>query len=300
METKQQQETLNYFDAFAKDWKEKAMGQKHAKVNIINQRHGYVVEVVKSRTETRKTLDVGCGNGELVHDIAKLNIPAVGIDFAKEMIKQAREISEENKLAFAEFICGSFFEQTIEDGSFDVISANGFIEYISHEQLEDFITISGKALSKGGSLVMGSRNRLYNVTSMNPYTTDEINSENAVKLLKESVQIAAMKDMNDLLKIDSAPLEDPEKTHHNTGIGVTTRYQFTPSQLARMLHAKGFEVKELCPIHIHTMSPEFKTAFPEFHYSVSNMLSSLTNDNKESRNMVIPYSSSFMIHAVKI
>ena len=114
METKQQQETLNYFDAFARDWKEKAMGQKHAKVNIINQRHGYVVEVVKSRTETIKTLDVGCGNGELVHDIAKLNIPAVGIDFAKEMIKQAKEISEENKLEFAEFICGSFFDHKIE------------------------------------------------------------------------------------------------------------------------------------------------------------------------------------------
>lgn len=299
METKQQQETLNYFDAFARDWKEKAQGLKHAKVNIINQRNGYVLEVIKSRNQNLRTLDVGCGTGELVHDIAKMNIPADGIDFANEMIVQAKDNAKANQLADANFVCASFFDYKMDDGSYDVISANGFIEYISHEQLETFISLSSKALRKGGSLVMGSRNRLYNIASMNPYTTDEINSGNAVKLLNESVQIAAMKDMNELQQIDCAPLEDPEKTHHNTGIGVTTRYQFTPSQLAKMLHAKGFEVKELCPIHIHTMSPEFKSAFPEFHYTVSNMLSNLTNEHKSNRNMVIPYSSSFMIHAMK-
>ena len=300
METKQQQETLNYFDSFAQDWKEKALGNKFAKVNIINQRNNYVLEVIKSRSQNLKTLDVGCGTGELVHDIAKLKIPAVGIDFANEMIKQANDISTENKLESAEFICGSFFDHKMDDGSFDVISANGFIEYISHKQLDQFITIASKALRKGGSLVMGSRNRLYNVISMNEYATDEINSDNAVKLLNESVQVAAMRDLKELQKIDSAPLENPEKTHQDTGIAVTTRYQFTPSQLAKMLHAKGFEVKELCPIHIHAASPAFKSAYPEFHYMVSNMLSNITNENKDSRNMLIPYSSSFMIHAVKI
>ena len=54
METKQQQETLSYFDSFARDWKQKALGNKFAKVNIINQRHGYVVEVVKSRLKLLK------------------------------------------------------------------------------------------------------------------------------------------------------------------------------------------------------------------------------------------------------
>lgn len=300
METKQQQETLNYFDAFAKDWKEKAMGQKYAKVNIINQRNGYVLEVIKSRSENLKTLDVGCGTGELVHDIARLNIPAVGIDFANEMIKQANEISAESKLESATFVCASVFDYPMEESSYDVISANGFIEYISHEQLDQFITIAAKALRKDGSLVLGSRNRLYNIVSMNQYAIDEINSGNVEKLLKESIQVANMTDLNDLLTVDSAPLENPEKTHQDTGIAVTTRYQFTPSQLAKMLHAKGFEVKELCPIHIHGVTPAFKAAHPPVHHTISNLLSSVTNESKEHRNMIIPNSSSFMIHARKI
>lgn len=94
METKQQQETRNYFDSFAKDWKEKAMGHKQAKVNVISQRNGYVLEVIKSRNENIKTLDIGCGTGELVHDIARMGIHAVGVDFANEMIREADETAK--------------------------------------------------------------------------------------------------------------------------------------------------------------------------------------------------------------
>ena len=36
MKTKQQNETLNYFDKFAGDWKEKALGNKDNQVNLKN------------------------------------------------------------------------------------------------------------------------------------------------------------------------------------------------------------------------------------------------------------------------
>lgn len=299
MATQQQQETLNYFDAFAKDWKEKAQGQKVFKVNVINQRNGYVLEVIKSRSRNSKTLDVGCGTGELVHETAKLGVQAEGVDFAPEMIKLAQEIATKENLSNATFNCASIFDFKMEDGSYDVISANGFLEYISYEQLDQFLETAHKALAKDGSIVLGSRNRLFNVMSMNEYASNEVANNNIGKLVNEAVQISNMNDLSDLLKIDAVPLEKPDATHGNTGIDVSTRFQFTPVQLAKMLDAKGFEIKGLCPVHIHGVSPAFKDGHKEAHFNISNLLSDVTNEDKASRNKVIPFASSFMIHATK-
>lgn len=299
MESKQQKETLNYFDSFAKDWKEKAMGQKAAKVNVIAQRNDYVLEVIKSRSENIKTLDVGCGTGELVHEIAKLDIHAVGVDFANEMIKQAKDIAAKENITNAEFLCVSIFDMPIESESLDVISANGFIEYISHEQLDQFLANAYTYLRKNGSLVFGSRNRLFNIVSMNQYTLDEIKNNSIEKLIKESVQVAAISDPSELVKTDTVELEHSTKTHTNTGIDVATRFQFTPAQLVKMLTAKGFTVKGLCPIHIHGVSPTFAAGHKEVHYNISNLLSHITDEDKASRYKLIPFASSFMIHAVK-
>ena len=208
METKQQKETLEYFDAFAKDWKEKAQGQKIAKVNVISQRNNYVIEVVKMRKKNLKTLDVGCGTGELVHEIAKLNVHAVGVDFAGEMIRLAQEIALKDNLANAEFVCASVFDFKMVDNSFDVISANGFLEYISYEQFDSFLTIALNALQKDGSLVLGSRNRLFNIFSLNEYTSNELSNHNVEKLLIEAILFTKLTDPSELLKVDAVPLKN--------------------------------------------------------------------------------------------
>jgi len=299
MESKQQTETLNYFDTFAKDWKEKALGQKIAKVNVISQRNNYVLEVIKNRNENIKTLDVGCGTGELVHEIAKLDIDAVGVDFANEMIKEATDTAATEGLGKATFFCASVFDFPVADESLDVISANGFIEYISHEQLDQFLANSYKALRKNGSLVFGSRNRLFNIVSMNQYTLDEMASNNIEKLLNESVQVAGISNPADLVQIDAVELERSTKTHANTGIDVSTRFQYTPAQLAKILAEKGFTVRGLSPVHIHGVTPSFAADHKEVHYNISNLLSHVTDEDKESRYKLIPFASSFMIHAVK-
>ena len=299
METKQQNETLNYFDKFAGDWKEKALGNKDNEVNIINQRNNYVLEVIKSRSQNAKTLDVGCGTGELVHEIGKLNINAIGIDFASEMIKLAKEISVKENIQTAEFACASVFDYDPGDNSLDVLSANGFIEDISHSQLDLFFSRTHNWLKKDGSLVFGSRNRIFNIFSLNQYTIHEIANNHIERLLQEAVKIANLSNPSELLAFDPVPLENPDKVHGNTGIDVSTRYQFTPAQLTAMLHSKGFEVKELCPIHIHGVIPSFASDHKNIHYNISNLLSQVGDDSKASRNKLIPLASSFMIHAVK-
>lgn len=299
MNTKQQEETHKYFDAYAQDWKEKATGQKVTQVNVIAQRNDYVLEVVKSRSDNEKTLDVGCGTGELVHEIAKMNIHAIGVDFANEMVKTAEATAKAQNIQNTEFVCASIFDFPVDNNSLDVMSANGFIEYISHQQFELFLANSHQSLKPGGSLVLGSRNRLFNVVSMNRFTLEEIENNCMEKLMREAIQLAKVNDPADLLQTKALPFESTDREHGHTGIDVSTRFQYTPAQLVKLLDEKGFVVKGLCPIHIHGSSPAFLSEFKEAHFNISNLLSQVSNEHREARHKLIPFASSFMIHAVK-
>jgi len=295
METKQQNEAFKYFKECAQDWKQKANINTEDKVNIIKQRNNYVIKVVDERDGTELVLDVGCGTGDLVCELAKEGISAVGIDFAKEMIDIARGNAENLNLEKAKFECCSIFDYHFEPNKYNVISANGFIEYISYKELNKFLEISLKALEPGGSLVLGSRNRLFNIFALNKFTEEEISENNINLLLLEAMQIVNANDIKDLIGLKTASLQKEKKEHQRTGIKVSTRYQFTPAQLINMLKDRGFEPVEIFPIHIHGVLPKFKDKYPAIHGNISNLLQSYAQNNMS----LIPQSSSFMIHVKK-
>jgi SAM-dependent methyltransferase len=294
MRITQQQETLAYFKKHALDWRNKATGNtRQARVNNIKQRNDYVLYVIKNRKKTRDALDIGCGSGELVHDMAKLGVRATGIDFAQEIIGIARKTA---KHPSANFILGSIFDFDFGKTKYDVISANGFIEYISYAQLIKFLKISHGLLSPGGSLVVGSRNRLFNIFSLNDFTESEINDGTADKLLAESISIARGLSINKLAKINPVPLQKSDQRQDNKGVTVSVRYQYTPVQLIRLLKNNGFGPTHISPIHIHGAAPSFKDKYPDIHVAIANFLQNYAEENMS----LIPSASSFMIHARKI
>ncbi|TAL81553.1 MAG: class I SAM-dependent methyltransferase [Bacteroidetes bacterium] len=295
METKQQNEAFKYFKKYAQDWKRKANINTKDKVNIIKQRNDYVIKVVDERDRAELVLDVGCGTGDLVCELAKKGISAIGVDFAKEMIDIARENAKNLNLEKATFECCSTFDYHFEPNKYDAVSANGFIEYISYEELNKFLEISLKTLKSGGSLVLGSRNRLFNIFSLNKFTEEEISENNINLLLLEAIQIVKSSDIKDLIGLKTVSLQKEEREHQRTGIKVTTRYQFTPVQLINILTDEGFEPVEIFPIHIHGVLPKFKDKYPAIHGNVSNLLQSYAQSNTS----LIPQSSSFMIHVKK-
>jgi 2-polyprenyl-3-methyl-5-hydroxy-6-metoxy-1,4-benzoquinol methylase len=182
MDTKQQTEALHYFREYAADWQRKALSTIQTKVNVIQQRNGYVLQVIQERAVTEAALDVGCGTGDLVCDIARQGIAATGVDFAAEMIDIAQSKAQPQALAKAQFYCASIFDFDLSERRYDVVSANGFIEYISLAELDQFLSLTYEALNPGGSLVVGSRNRLFNVFSLNHYTATEIDQEHIALL----------------------------------------------------------------------------------------------------------------------
>ena len=46
----------------------------------------------------------------------------------------------------------------------------GFIEYISLDQLDEFLEFCNSSVNSKGAISIGSRNRLFNITTFNDYT----------------------------------------------------------------------------------------------------------------------------------
>lgn len=294
--TIQQKEALRYFKQNVAAWNEKAVLMDHEEINIIQQRNNYVIYAIENRHATVSAMDVGCGAGGLVCNIAQRGIAAVGIDFAEEMINEAQENARKKNLANAQFYCASIFDYDCSTTRYDVISANGFIEYISLEQLNQFLAISYKALNPSGSLIVHSRNRLFNLLSLNRFTLMEIESGCVIALLKEAVSLASCVSIGEMSGMKTAPLQNSSTRHPKTsGIEIATRYQYTPMQLLQIFMRKGFEFVHIYPIHIHGVTPMFKDKNPAVHAGISNLLQSYAGQHPS----LLPYCSGFMLHVQK-
>lgn len=290
----QQKETLDYFKKNAGEWQQKAAGTAGARVNIIKERNDFVVHVAKTVSHIKRTLDVGCGSGELVVELAEAGRSALGVDFSEEMIELAKQSAVAAGQPGAQFEACSIFDYQPAT-PFDLISANGFIEYISLEQLGQFLDWAHANLAENGRIVLGSRNRIFNLLSLNSFTRDELKVGAAPLLLEEALVLTEMKSLDELLQVKTVDYQEPTHTHPKTGVTVATRFQYTPAQLAQIVAKHGFETVELSAVHYHGVPTAVKDASPGIHVGISELVHNAAAD----QHSVIPYSSSFMLHARK-
>jgi 2-polyprenyl-3-methyl-5-hydroxy-6-metoxy-1,4-benzoquinol methylase len=295
MKNTQQEETLSYFKEHADEWQNKAKDLSDNKVNVIKQRNGYVTDIIKARKVTESILDVGCGTGDLVCELSKQGIKSTGVDFSQDMINIALGKIQEDLINNTNFKCCSIFDFDLSSTIYDVICANGFIEYISKDELVKLLDIVYKALSSNGSLILGSRNRLFNIFSLNSFTKNELSEGFVETFIEESIALAANKTIEEIMMLKSAPVQNSNEKHTKTGIDVGTRFQYSPLQLIKILNDCGFKVLEIFPINIHCTPPIFKETLPDTHATISNMLQIHAKEHQE----LIPFASSFMLHAHK-
>ena len=294
--TNQQKQTKKFFESNSSNWARKARSKSRYSVNVIKQRNQYVEDISSTfLNKNAKTLDVGCGTGDLVIRLLKKKYDAYGIDFASSMIKKARFESKKQGFSPDRFILNSIFELSL-DTKFNLISANGFLEYISEKEFDAFIKKSNQLLTNDGLLVLGSRNRLFNVFSYNNFTDEEIKKGSIIQLIKECTLFNSIKSFKELLKKNFIPtISSNLQTHAYTGIKVKSRYQYTPCQIIQKLRQNGFQPIDVIPINIHILTTSARSIIPEIHDYTSNYL----QKRRELYLNVIPQSSSFMITAKK-
>ncbi len=290
----QQEQARSYFHQSARDWQSKADGQRD-EYNVIQARNRATLDIISRLPSVSDFLDVGCGTGQLAIDVAKLGIRSVGLDFAPDMIRIAKE-NNAKESASALFACSSFFEAQHAPTSYDVISAQGVIEYISLDELEIFLGLCSAALRAGGSLALASRNRLFNVVSLNSFTKMEMDIGTMDLLIREAICLqssAAGELFGNLMaheRIDPQP-----SSHPGTGIGVDVRYQFSPAELIKRARRYGFSPEVIYPIHFHALPGSFKEEHPNLHAEIAAFAGQAgLRDHR-----LVPHSSSFVLELRK-
>ncbi len=289
----QQSQTRDYFRSAATDWQNKSVNAAKT-YSVIEGRNRAVLDVLSGKSGAKRFLDVGCGTGQLVVAAAQRGLAAEGIDFADEMIVQCKANAATAGVE-ARFLCNSFFEVPFDDGAYDVIGALGFIEYISPEETDEFFRRSARMLRPGGSIAVGSRNRLFNAFSLNDYTRLEAEMGVLGTLIAEATALQS----NATLEAALAALRrfervDPQPDRHPvTGIPVDTRYQFTPADLIYRLRRCGLSARTIYPVHYHGLPLAIKAEHLEAHREIAMVAAEIgLRDHR-----LVPFSSSFVLEA---
>lgn len=285
----QQKQTKIFFEKEAKNWSLRADFKTNRIANTIIQRNSFVLDMIK-KYKKKNHLDIGCGSGDLCFGSSKIIKNSVGIDFSTKMIKIAnRKFKRKNLL----FINDTIFNYYPKE-KFDVISAVGFLEYLSFKEINKIVSYCFKNLKKNGILVLGSRNRLYNLFSLNRFTESEIKLKTYKKFLKEAMDLNKYK-LNKFLKINKNFFEEtPFNQPTTTNIKVNVRNQFTPGQINSLMLKHNFKITDISPINYHPVSPAIYNEGKKEIRKISNYL--MMEKNKLA---LIPFSSSFIICAKK-
>ena len=291
----QQKQTLGYFNQNAADWQRAA---STTNFSVIDNRHNAVLEVMKEYTHAGRLLDVGCGTGQLAIKASKKGWHSVGIDYAASMIEISK-LNNHEAGTDVRFHCVSFFDFAIEPATYDIVSAQGFIEYISLAELEKFLGLTSKGLKRGGAIVLGSRNRLFNLHSLNEFSLLELQLNTVDKLLHEAIIMQSSKSQPEAMeKLAGLNYEySHPDTHPETGIKVETRFQFSPADLIGRLAKHGLRPTRVFPVHFHGLPLSLikDAKLSPLHAELADMV----GKQYINAHAFVPYSSSFVIEAKK-
>lgn len=121
-------------------------------VNLYNDKHGFVhkygadlVQLLDPKAGER-ILDLGCGSGQLSHEISSFTDQIIGIDSSKEMIEASREMHQD--LNFYQMDAASF---QFKD-AFDAIFSNAVLHWVKDQKTASQNMF--RHLKTGGRLVV--------------------------------------------------------------------------------------------------------------------------------------------------
>ncbi len=293
--TDQQTQTRAYFESAAQAWQKKAE-DADAAFNIISGRNDAVLATLDELPKALSFLDIGCGTGQLVIDAARRGIKSTGIDFAKKMIEEC-EANRKAAGVEATFIADSFFSMPVSDSSCDAISGQGLIEYFSLDELDVLFERCWRMLKSGGAFLVGSRNRLFNVVSLNAFTQVDIDLGVFDRLVQEAIALHECVDQKSAIEvIQRYERIDPQPSKHPSGaIQVDQRFQFSPADLAGRLRQFGFVPAKIYPVHFHGLPTNLKSQFPALHKEIADLIARLAPYDPR----LTPYCSTFVLDVRK-
>lgn len=121
-------------------------------------------------------LDFGCGAGELLVYYASEYEKTIGVDFSPSMLDEASKRIKERKCKNTTLILAD--DKTVWkklDSSFDRITAAGVFQYLTYQEIDQFISNASDYLNEGGKIVLFDLldPRLYPLWRIGLFTEDK-------------------------------------------------------------------------------------------------------------------------------
>lgn len=293
MSAVQEEEILNYFCRSAAEWRQPAGGAS-LELSLEKQRREYLRQIVRSRQQVHRALEVGCGDGEALLDLARSGIKVVGVNLSPDQLTYGHRKAE---LAGAELLFSSVFDYN-PAVRFDLISTNGFLEHISEKEFVDFVGHARNLLADNGSLVLTCYNRLYNAFALNWGTRAELSKGVVHKLIVEAMIFSNKETMTqtieELLHTDDLLPSITHQVRRSTQ-AAGERGHYTPGQIVRLLADSGITSVEIYPL-------DYRGALPRFgidHMEAQAEISNIVQRRAFGCHYLVPFSSYFMVHAVR-
>ncbi len=181
-------------------------------------------------------IDLGCGTGRVLVGLARRGFPGLGVDLSAAMLRIVTEKARRENLP----ICGAQANlvelDCIRSGSFDyavcLFSTLGMVQGRQHRHR--FLAHVRRILKPGGLLVLHVHNFWFNL--FDPAGRRWLLRHLPAALLGRTS-------------------ERGDKLFHYRGIPQMYLHTFTRGELLQALHAAGFQIRELIPLHAGRRRP---------------------------------------------
>jgi ubiquinone/menaquinone biosynthesis C-methylase UbiE len=146
-----------YFSETARYWKYIYHGRRFENVfpnYWMKQRLALVLERVTACADDRplSVLDVGCGHGILLEELAKHGHDAIGIDINPSMVRTAREASQKPLPGRMSCLISDCEALPFPDDHFDVVACVGVLQYLEREA--DCLKELNRVSKPGGRIIV--------------------------------------------------------------------------------------------------------------------------------------------------
>lgn len=149
-----------HFSATAEVWRDKIYKPKsHQSVFEYfdkQYRFDYVLAMIPEAKTGNRALDVGCGAGQMIPELAARGYKPYAIDISEDMVRLAKECAE-TKGVSADVRSGDVEHTVFEDAFFDLYVAMGVIEYLDSD--EKILREIHRILKPGALAIVTCRNR---------------------------------------------------------------------------------------------------------------------------------------------
>jgi SAM-dependent methyltransferase len=120
-------------------------------------RHRYILDLFDQ--DGRRVLDIGCGPGEMVKDLAQRGCEVCGVDISVGMLEVARKtLRDANGNKAISLGCGNIESLSFRDKAFDGVICAGVIEYLGDDAMA--LEELNRILRVGGTMILTVRNKV--------------------------------------------------------------------------------------------------------------------------------------------